>query len=65
MDDQAFADFQKMAFKSVEGQKASFLVYCEDCGDTTTITNGKATCGHVPQWLKDVRAWLNSRDSSQ
>jgi len=65
MDQEQYDDFIKSAFKSVKGQEATFLVYCEVCNDITRITKGKAACGHVPQWLKDVRAWLNSRDSSQ
>ena len=65
MNQEQYDDFIKSAFKSVKGQKPVFLVWCEDCDDITTIANGKANCGHVPQWLKDVRAWLDSRDSSQ
>ena len=65
MDQEEYDDFIKSAFKSVEGKKPSFWVYCEECENITTITDGKAACGHVPQWLKDVRAWLDSRDSSQ
>ena len=65
MNQEQYDDFIKSAFKRVDGKKTIVWVHCEECENITTITNGKADCGHVPQWLKDVRAWLNSRDSSQ